>query len=323
MGYLNEDSRSGWTDDAFRRARNSIGLPGGSTPGGNTGGVGTGGTGGTGLQPISGGRSRSTDEMFFQPGPAQPGAPAPKPMSFNWIQQQNQAARQEALKTLESGLGGLTSGLDQFTADYIKMLSDMEARQAEELSTQVGEGRTSIDEATQRAMQEVVAAGNPYANLRMAEMPDVENPLAMYMSDSGASGRAVNQLSQVLNAGNAGANAAFRNLAQILGASTQASSGGRAVDVQLARAAALRDLEANRRALGFQISSGRNLKEMEQRRAANEAARAAALQGLQQRLAIGQTYDQQQSQLVNTLLQVLASKDANWDFKRMLGIGGL
>lgn len=265
-------------------------------------------------KPTSGGSGKPSGGLFgninlnFPKPPVDPNAPKPPPKRFSWewIEGRNQAARDEALKTLREGMAGVTGGLDQFTADYVKMISDMEARQAQELGTQVGEGRSTIDEATQRAMQEISAAGNPYANLRMATMPEVENPLASYMSDSGASGRAVNQLSQLLNQGNVGAGAAFQNLANILGASGQASAASRATDVQLGRAAALRDLEANRRGLGYQISTNRNMAEMEQRRAANEASRAAALQSLQQELAIGQQFDQQDSQFILTMLQLMS-----------------
>lgn len=278
-------------------------------PGSNAGNTG-GGWGFTPARPNrpSLGNIFGNVQLNFPKPPVDPNAPKPPPKRFSWewIEGRNQAARDEALKTLREGMAGVTGGLDQFTADYVKMISDMEARQAQELGTQVGEGRSTIDEATQRAMQEISAAGNPYANLRMATMPEVENPLASYMSDSGASGRAVNQLSQLLNQGNVGAGAAFQNLANILGASGQASAASRATDVQLGRAAALRDLEANRRGLSYQISTNRNMAEMEQRRAANEASRAAALQSLQQELAIGQQFDQQDSQFILTMLQLMS-----------------
>ena len=272
-------------------------------PGGSSGG-------GTGLGPIRWRMPKQEED---------PNAP-PKVLSWEWLENRNRLARENALNTLREGMSGVTSGLDTFTEDYVRMLSDMEARQSQELGTQVSEGRGTIDEATQRAMQTIANQGNPYANLQMAAIPDVTNPLEAYMSSSGASGQAVNQLAQMLNQGNVGANAAFQNLAQFLGASGQASAASRAADVDLARAAAMRDLEANRRALGFQISSGRNMAEMDQRRAANEAARAAALQGLQQELAIGQSFDQQDSQLLLTLLQMMGGTSGG-GLKNILGLG--
>jgi hypothetical protein len=292
--------------------------PGSRTPNNNTGGGNTGGgTGGdtTPRLPIN---YRKPKTPKPEPDPNNP-----DPFSWAWLEKRNQAARQSALDTLRQGMSGITAGLDEFTADYIRMLSEMEARQAEELGTQVGEGRQTIDEATQRAMQTLSQQGNPYANLQMATMPEVVNPLASYMQNSGASAQAVNQLSQMLNQGNVGAGAAFQNLAQILGASGQASAASRMADVDLARAASMRDLEANRRALTYQISTGRNMAEMDQRRAANEAARAAALQGLQQELAIGQSFDQQDSQLMLTLLQLLGQSGAGNASREIRGLLGL
>lgn len=305
---------SGWSNDQLRDALDGVNnQPSNKPPGGNTGG-GTGG-GTTPRLPIN---YRKPKTPKPEPDPNNP-----DPFTLAWIEKRNQAARQNALNTLRQGMSGVTAGLDEFTADYVRMLSEMEARQAQELGTQVGEGRQTIDEATQRAMQTLSQQGNPYANLQMATMPEVVNPLASYMQNSGASAQAVNQLSQMLNQGNVGAGAAFQNLAQILGASGQASAASRMTDVDLGRAASMRDLEANRRALSYQISTGRNVAEMDQRRAANEAARAAALQGLQQELGIGQMFDQQDSQLMLTLLQLLGqqSTGGNNKLNELLGIG--
>ena len=253
--------------------------------------------------------------------PASPTEPAK--FSYDWIEGQLNDQRAAQERILEEGMQGVTGGMDEFMNRYIQMLADMTAMRQGELQTQVGEGRQTIQDATQRAMDVMASQQNPYANLRMAEAPTVVNPLSTYMSQSGASADAVNQLANMLNSSNTAGSNAFQNLASLLGASAQVSAGNRATDVNLATAAALRDLETNRRGLGFQIGRDRMTGEMEALRETDAAKRQAALQALQSRLGIAQQFDQQRFALITDLLSKMAAMPRNLrgDFAQILGIG--
>lgn len=229
----------------------------------------------------------------------------PKPFSIDWFFQQAANNKQASLDAITQGMGGITGGVDQYLQDAIRRLAEVEAAQTTELGTQIGEGRSAIDEATARAMQALTAQGNPYANLEMVNAPSVVNPLASYMGQSGASSEAVNQLANMLNASNAASTGAFQNLKNLMSASNTAATQSRAGDVELARAAAMRDLEANRRALSYGISQGRIGGELQQRAAANEIKRNAEMSALQQRLGVNQQYGTESQQLYTTLLSML------------------
>jgi len=116
-----------------------------------------------------------------------------------------------------------------------------------EIKTQSDTGRADIDRSTEQALAALNTQTNPYANLRMADIPAVTDPMSAYSQAVGAPTGGIEALQQMLQSNNAATGSGFSNLAQLLGASNTASQQSRISDVQNARTQGLQDLAQNQR----------------------------------------------------------------------------
>jgi hypothetical protein len=116
-----------------------------------------------------------------------------------------------------------------------------------EIGTQSETGRADIDRSTEQALAALNTQTNPYADLRMADISAVTDPMFAYSQAVGAPTGGIEALQQMLQSNNAATGSGFNNLAQLLGASNTASQQSRVADVQNARTQGLQDLSQNQR----------------------------------------------------------------------------
>lgn len=173
--------------------------------------------------------------------------------------------------------GGAEAQLAGLNTDALAMLERMYNQTAGEINTQSDAGRATIDETTQRALEALGGQGNPYAGLQMANAPAVSDPMAAYSQAVGAPQGGIQALQDMLQSQNATTGGGFNNLAQLLGASQQASQQSRIGDVNVARAGAQQDLSANQRAAALQA-----LQQSTQARQAQQGTYMQQLLGLGQ-----------------------------------------
>jgi len=208
---------------------------------------------------------------------------------------------------IKSLFGEQTSQLERSNADMLSQLANMYTQATGEVDRQTAEGRQTIDDTTQRALEALQAQQNPYAGLQMLAAPSVTDPMAAYSQAVGAPAEGVNALQNMLQSQNAATGNAFNNLAQLLGASQSAAQQSRIGDVNVARAGAQQDLGANQRAVALQLLNQRNQQEMAQRARLDEQRLGLGQNMLQARLGTsGQLNDilnSLGSQQLQTLLQ--------------------
>ena len=173
--------------------------------------------------------------------------------------------------------GGAEAQLAGLNTDALAMLERLYNQTAGEINTQSDAGRATIDETTQRALEALGGQGNPYAGLQMANAPAVSDPMAAYNQAVGAPQGGIQALQDMLQSQNATTGGGFNNLAQLLGASQQASQQSRIGDVNVARAGAQQDLSANQRAAALQA-----LQQSTQARQAQQGTYMQQLLGLGQ-----------------------------------------
>ena len=173
--------------------------------------------------------------------------------------------------------GGAEAQLGSLNTDALAMLERMYNQTAGEINTQSDAGRATIDETTQRALEALGGQGNPYAGLQMVNAPAVSDPMAAYSQAAGAPQGGIQALQDMLQSQNATTGGGFNNLAQLLGASQQASQQSRIGDVNVARAGAQQDLSANQRAAALQA-----LQQSTQARQAQQGTYMQQLLGLGQ-----------------------------------------
>jgi len=166
---------------------------------------------------------------------------------------------------INSLFGQQTSQLEQSNTDMLAQLANMYTQATGEVDRQTAEGRQTIDDTTQRALEALQAQQNPYAGLQMLAAPAVTDPMAAYSQAVGAPSEGTNALQAMLQSQNAATGNAFGNLAQLLGASQTAAQQSRIGDVNVARAGAQQDLGANQRAIALQLLNQRQEREMAQR----------------------------------------------------------
>jgi hypothetical protein len=116
-----------------------------------------------------------------------------------------------------------------------------------EIGTQSKTGRADINRSTEQALAALNTQTNPYANLSMADIPAVTDPMSAYSQAVGAPTGGIEALQQMLQSDNAATASGFSNLAQLLGASETATQQSRIADVRNARTQALQDLAQNQR----------------------------------------------------------------------------
>lgn len=208
---------------------------------------------------------------------------------------------------INSLFGQQTSQLEQSNTDMLAQLANMYTQATGEVDRQTAEGRQTIDDTTQRALEALQAQQNPYAGLQMLAAPAVTDPMAAYSQAVGAPSEGTNALQAMLQSQNAATGNAFGNLAQLLGASQTAAQQSRIGDVNVARAGAQQDLGANQRAIALQLLNQRQEREMAQRARFDEQRLGLGQQALQARLGTsGQLADilnSLGSQQLQTLLQ--------------------
>lgn len=208
---------------------------------------------------------------------------------------------------INSLFGQQTSQLEQSNTDMLAQLANMYTQATGEVDRQTAEGRQTIDDTTQRALEALQAQQNPYAGLQMLAAPAVTDPMAAYSQAVGAPSEGTNALQAMLQSQNAATGNAFGNLAQLLGASQTAAQQSRIGDVNVARAGAQQDLGANQRAIALQLLNQRQEREMAQRARFDEQKLGLGQQALQARLGTsGQLADilnSLGSQQLQTLLQ--------------------
>ena len=224
--------------------------------------------------------------------------------------------------------GGAEAQLGGLNADALAMLERMYNQTAGEINTQSDAGRATIDETTQRALEALGGQGNPYAGLQMANAPAVSDPMAAYSQAAGAPQGGIQALQDMLQSQNATTGGGFNNLAQLLGASQQASQQSRIGDVNVARAGAQQDLSANQRAAALQA-----LQQSTQARQAQQGTYMQQLLGLGQgRLQAGLQNQTGLGDLLNQLgagqLQANLSQQQNTQgrqdtlMQQLLGLAG-
>ena len=208
---------------------------------------------------------------------------------------------------IKSLFGEQTSQLERSNTDMLSQLANMYTQATGEVDRQTAEGRQTIDDTTQRALEALQVQQNPYAGLQMLAAPSVTDPMAAYSQAVGAPAEGVNALQNMLQSQNAATGNAFNNLAQLLGASQSAAQQSRIGDVNVARAGAQQDLGANQRAVALQLLNQRNQQEMAQRARFDEQKLGLGQNILQARLGTsGQLNDilnSLGSQQLQTLLQ--------------------
>jgi hypothetical protein len=198
--------------------------------------------------------------------------------------------------------GGAETQLGGLNTNALNLLKQQYEQTSGEIGTQAEAGRTTIDESTQRALAALGGQSNPYANLQMADIGTVSDPMAAYSQAVGASQGGINALQQMLQSQNAATSGGFGNLAQLLGASNQAAQQSRIGDVNVARAGAQQDLAANQRAASLQA--------LQQSQAAQQAQQAQFAQAMQQ---LGQS----------KLQSGLQNQSGLGDLQNQLGLGQL
>lgn len=195
--------------------------------------------------------------------------------------------------------------LEQSNTDLLSQLANMYTQATGEVDRQTAEGRQTIDDTTQRALEALQAQQNPYAGLQMLAAPAVTDPMAAYSQAVGAPAEGVNALQAMLQSQNAATGNAFSNLAQLLGASQSAAQQSRIGDVNVARAGAQQDLGANQRAVALQLLNQRNEREMAQRARFDDQRMALGQQALQARLGGSQQLSDILTSLGSQQLQTL------------------
>lgn len=217
----------------------------------------------------------------------------------------DRTSQQDAL--INSLFGEQTSQLERSNADMLSQLANMYTQATGEVDRQTAEGRQTIDDTTQRALEALQAQQNPYAGLQMLAAPAVTDPMAAYSEAVGAPAGGINALQSMLQSQNAATGNAFGNLAQLLGASQTAAQQSRIGDVNVARAGAQQDLGANQRAIALQLLNQRNEREMAQRARLDEQRLGLGQQALQARLGtssqLNDILNSLGSQRLQTLLQ--------------------
>jgi hypothetical protein len=198
--------------------------------------------------------------------------------------------------------GGAETQLGGLNTNALNLLKQQYEQTSGEIDTQAEAGRTTIDESTQRALAALGGQSNPYANLQMADIGTVSDPMAAYSQAVGASQGGINALQQMLQSQNAATSGGFGNLAQLLGASNQSAQQSRIGDVNVARAGAQQDLAANQRTAGMQA--------LQQSQAAQQAQQAQFAQAMQQ---LGQS----------KLQSGLQNQSGLGDLQNQLGLGQL
>ena len=224
--------------------------------------------------------------------------------------------------------GGAEAQLGSLNTDALAMLERMYNQTAGEINTQSDAGRATIDETTQRALEALGGQGNPYAGLQMANAPAVSDPMAAYSQAAGAPQGGIQALQDMLQSQNATTGGGFNNLAQLLGASQQASQQSRIGDVNVARAGAQQDLSANQRAAALQA-----LQQSTQARQAQQGTYMQQLLGLgqnrlQANLGAQQSTGDLLSQLQQSQLQAQLGQQSNTQgrqdqlMQQLLGLAG-
>jgi hypothetical protein len=143
-----------------------------------------------------------------------------------------------------AGYAGNISGSDASAMARLKQMYD---QLTGEVNTQADAGRTTINDTTQQTLDALNAQANPYANLRMMDMPAVSDPMAAYSQAVGAPTGGIDALQQMLQSQNSAVGGGFSNLAQLLGASHTAQQQSRIADVNSARTGAQQDLATSQR----------------------------------------------------------------------------
>jgi hypothetical protein len=143
-----------------------------------------------------------------------------------------------------AGYAGNISGSDASAMARLKQMYD---QLTGEVNTQADAGRTTINDTTQQTLDALNAQANPYANLRMMDMPAVSDPMAAYSQAVGAPTGGIDALQQMLQSQNSAVGGGFNNLAQLLGASHTAQQQSRIADVNSARTGAQQDLATSQR----------------------------------------------------------------------------
>ena len=224
--------------------------------------------------------------------------------------------------------GGAETQLGGLNTDALNLLKQQYEQISGEIGTQAEAGRTTIDESTQRALAALGGQSNPYANLQMADVGAVSDPMAAYSQAVGAPQGGIDALQQMLQSQNATTRSGFGNLAQLLGASQQSAQQSRIGDVNVARAGAQQDLAANERTFGLQA-----LQQSQAAQQAQQGTYAQQLLGLNQNrlqanLGAQQSTGDLLSQLQQSQLQAQMGQQQNTQgrqdtlMQQLLGLAG-
>jgi hypothetical protein len=219
------------------------------------------------------------------------------------------AAAQE--KMISDFYGGAQANASQSNQDILSRIAGLYDQSSGEVGRQTAEGRTTIDETTQRALEALGAQSNPYAGLQMADVGAVTDPMAAYSEAVGAPQGGIQALQQMLQSQNAATRGGFGNLAQLLGASQQAAQQSRIGDVNVARAGAQQDLGTTSRGVLAQLMRQRNADEIAQRQSFDQQNFGMGQNALQARLSGSNSLaDFLNSLGANQLSQTFGQRDA-------------
>lgn len=219
------------------------------------------------------------------------------------------AAAQE--KMISDFYGGAQANASQSNQDILSRIAGLYDQSSGEVGRQTAEGRTTIDETTQRALEALAGQANPYAGLQMADVGAVTDPMAAYSQAVGAPQGGIQALQQMLQSQNAATRGGFGNLAQLLGASQQAAQQSRIGDVNVARAGAQQDLGTTSRGVLAQLMRQRNADEIAQRQSFDQQNFGMGQNALQARLSGSNSLaDFLNSLGANQLSQTFGQRDA-------------
>ena len=154
--------------------------------------------------------------------------------------------KQPTVNPLISAITGYAKNISD-NSGPMGQLQNIYDRLIAEIGTQSKIGRADIGRGTEQALAALNAQTNPYADLRMADVPAVTDPMSAYSQAVGAPTGGIDALQQMLQSNNAATAGGFSNLAQLLGASNTATQQSRIADVQNARTQGLQDLAQNQR----------------------------------------------------------------------------
>lgn len=214
-------------------------------------------------------------------------------------------------KMISDFYGGAQANASQSNQDILSRIAGLYDQSAGEVGRQTAEGRTTIDETTQRALEALAGQANPYAGLQMADVGAVSDPMAAYSQAVGAPQGGIDALQQMLQSQNAATRGGFGNLAQLLGASQQAAQQSRIGDVNVARAGAQQDLGTTSRGVLAQLMRQRNADEIAQRQSFDQQNFGMGQNALQARLSGSNSLADFLNNLgANQLSQTFGQRDA-------------